>query len=93
MLVRPPLAGETEARLHLVEDEEGLVLVGEAPKLPEELGTEVIVAALALDGLDDDRGDVVRIARERASAAAIESSLALATASRFSPSSGNIDLR
>ena len=30
----------------------------------QELGTEVVVAAFALDRLDDERGDVVRVLRE-----------------------------
>ncbi len=55
VLEGPPAAGGAEAGLHLVEDEQELVLVGELAQPAEELGAEVVVAALALDRLDDER--------------------------------------
>ena len=65
MLVRPHLPGEPDARLHLVHDEEALVLVGASRSQGlQELRAEVVVAALGLDGLDDDGGDVVGVVRE-----------------------------
>ncbi len=62
---RPPLAGRAEAGLHLVEDEQELVFVGELAQLLEELGAEVVVAAFALDRLDDESRDVVSVLRHR----------------------------
>ena len=53
-----------DAGLHLVHDEEALVLAGQALQGLQELGAEVVVAALGLDGLDDDGGDVVRVVGE-----------------------------
>jgi hypothetical protein len=57
--MRPHAAGEAHAGLHLVEDEQRLIFVREVAQRPQELGTEMIVAALGLDGLDEDAGDVV----------------------------------
>ena len=54
VLEAPPAAGGAEAGLHLVEDEQHLVLVGDLPQRAQELGAEVVVAALGLDRLDDD---------------------------------------
>ena len=45
-------------RLHFVEDQEHLVLVADLAQLLQQLAAEMIVAAFALDRLDDDRGDV-----------------------------------
>ena len=59
VLERPHLAGQADAGLHLVEDQQHVVLVAELADGAEELGTEVVVAALALDRLHDERGDVV----------------------------------
>ncbi len=58
VLVGPPLAGGAEARLDLVEDEQEFVAVGEVAQGLQELGAEVVVAALALDGLDDQARDL-----------------------------------
>ena len=52
VLVRPHAAGEADAGLHLVEDEQRLVLVREVAQRAQELGAEVVVAALGLDRLD-----------------------------------------
>ena len=54
-----------DARLDLVEDQEELELVGERAQAAEELGAEVVVAALALDRLEDEGRDVVRRRRRR----------------------------
>ena len=61
LLPAPHRAGQSDARLDLVEDQQELVLVGERAQALEELGAEVVVAALALDRLDDQRRDVVGI--------------------------------
>ena len=50
-------------RLHFVENEEHLVLVADLAQRPQPFAAEMIVAAFALDRLDDDRGDVDRRAR------------------------------
>jgi hypothetical protein len=65
MIVGPEPAGQPDPCLHLVEHEQRLVLVGKAPQLAQELDPEVIVAALGLYRLDDDRRDVVLPLRER----------------------------
>ena len=46
------------AALHFVENEEHFVLVANAAKRLQPFAAEMIVAAFALDRLDDDRGDV-----------------------------------
>ena len=59
VLEGPHLAGDADAGLHLVEDEQHLVLVAELADGAEELGAEVVVAAFALDRLHDEGRDVV----------------------------------
>lgn len=63
VVVGPELAGGADARLDLVDDEEHVVLLGQLAQAAEEVGRGVVVAALALDGLDDDGrgGDVPRL--------------------------------
>lgn len=63
VVVGPELAGGADARLDLVDDEEHVVLPGQLAQAAEEVGRGVVVAALALDGLDDDGGggDVPRL--------------------------------
>lgn len=63
VVVGPELARGADARLDLVDDEEDVVLAGEGAQAAEEVGGGVVVAALALDGLDDDGrgGDVPRL--------------------------------
>ena len=53
--------GQAHAGLHLVEDEQHVVLVAERTHAGEELGTEMVVAAFPLDRLEDERGDVVAV--------------------------------
>ena len=65
MLPGPHLAGDAHAALHLVEDEEHFVLVAYLAQLLEELGAEVVVAALALYRLDDDGGYAVGVVHQR----------------------------
>ncbi len=60
----PGLAGAEEARLHLVEHQQRLVLVRVAPQAPQELGAKMVVAALALHGLDQDRRDLLAVLAE-----------------------------
>ena len=62
-LVRPPLARGAEARLHFVEDQQELVTVCQDAELLQELGAEVVVAALTLDGLHNEAGDVIGVLR------------------------------
>jgi hypothetical protein len=49
-----PLSGAAEAALDLVEDEEGVELVGKAARLGEELAGAEVDSALAQDGFDED---------------------------------------
>ena len=66
VLVRPHLPGEADAGLDLVHDEEALVLAAMPLQRLQELRAEVVVAALGLDGLDDDGRDVVGVVGEGA---------------------------
>ena len=50
----PPLAGAADAALHFVDDEQDAVLVADAAQFLHEDGGRDHVAALALDGLDED---------------------------------------
>ena len=59
MLDRPHLAGPPGAGLDLVGDEQDAVLVADPAQALEEAVLGDDVAALALDRLDDDRGDLV----------------------------------
>ena len=65
LLVGPRGAGHAAAGLHLVEHEQRVVLVAQRLHRLEELGAHVVVAALALDRLGDEAGDVVRVRGER----------------------------
>ena len=64
MLISPHLARKAHTRLHLVDDEHELVLIGERAQLLEELVPKVVVPSLTLDGLDDESRDVVLVLRE-----------------------------
>ena len=59
----PHAAGAPDAALHLVGDEHDAVRGAEVAQLAEPARGRDDVAALALDRLDDDRGDVARVAR------------------------------
>src|SRR5439155_700350 len=59
MLEAPHSSGEPDAGLHFIEDQQHVVFVAELPHGPEELGAEMVVAALSLDRLHDERGDFV----------------------------------
>ena len=65
MLPEPGLARTVKTRLDFIEDQHGVFFVGELAKPGEKLGAEVIVATLALHGLDDDRGNLVAMFCER----------------------------
>jgi len=56
-----PLAGAGQAGLDLVGHEKDAVGVAQAAQLQHELGRRRVEAALALDRLDDDRGDPARL--------------------------------
>ena len=60
VLDREHPAGAAEAGLHLVDDEDDPVPVADRAHAREELRRRDDEAALALDGLDDDRRDVLR---------------------------------
>ena len=72
MLPAPHRAGGAEAGLHLVEDQQRLALVGDPAQGREELAAEVVVPALALDRLEDDRGDLVYLTGKEKFRAIIE---------------------
>lgn len=54
VVVGPELASGTDASLHLVDDQEHAVLLGDLAQTTEEGGRGVVVATLGLDGLNDD---------------------------------------
>ena len=64
LLIGPGGAGHADAGLHLVHHEQRVELAAQHLHRLQELGAEVIVAALALDRLGDEAGDVVRVGLE-----------------------------
>ena len=56
MLAAPVTAGRPHAALHFVKNEKDVVLIGDFSQFLQPLATEMIVTALPLNGLDDDRG-------------------------------------
>jgi hypothetical protein len=60
VLDREHLPGAAEPRLDLVDDEQDPVLVAQVAQARHELLRRDVVAALALDGLDEDRRHVLR---------------------------------
>ena len=58
MLAAPVAAGRAHPALHFVENEEHFVLVADPAQRLQPFAAEMIVAAFALDRLDNDRGDV-----------------------------------
>ena len=59
MLDRPHAPGTAEPGLHLVDHEHDAVLVADPAHAAQELPRRDDESALALDGLDDDRGDLL----------------------------------
>src|SRR5436190_19300814 len=60
MLTTPIPSRDSHTALHFIEDEQEVVLVAETAQGLQKLASKMVVTALALDGLDDDRGDIVR---------------------------------
>src|SRR4051794_27241112 len=60
MLHREHLAGAAHARLHFVGNQQDAVLFAQRPQIAVKLGRRNDVAPLALNWLDDDRGDLLR---------------------------------
>ena len=63
-LMGPPFAGNANASLDFVENEECFVFVAKFAQPLQELWTEMVVAPFTLDRLDDDCGNVVLIVDE-----------------------------
>ena len=59
VLVGPELSGGTDTGLHLIDDEENVVALGDFAQAAEESGRGVVVTSLGLDGLDDNGGNGV----------------------------------
>lgn len=57
VLVGPELASSTDTSLDFINNEEGLVLVGDLLQLVEEIGGSVVVTTLRLNRLDDHSSD------------------------------------
>ena len=58
MLAAPVAPGCTHAALHFIENEEDIGFVANFSQLLQPLATEMVVAALALNGLDNNGADV-----------------------------------
>ena len=58
MLTTPRLAGDAEAALDFVKDQQHFMLVANPPQGPQELTPEMVVSALALNGFDDNGRDI-----------------------------------
>ena len=61
VLDRPHAAGAADAALYFVGDERDAVRVADCAQLRKPTGRRHDVAALTLNGLDEDRGDVFRV--------------------------------
>ena len=87
VLAREHLAGTPDAGLHLVEDQQDAVPVAQRPQAGEEPVRRHEVAALALDRLDQDRGDLARrhVAGEQHVLDVVEDGLALVGAGEQRP--------
>lgn len=59
VVVGPELAGGTHTSLHLINNEEDVVALGDLTQATEEGRGGVVVTTLRLDGLDDNSGDGV----------------------------------
>ena len=58
MLAAPVLAGDAHARLHFVKDQQHVVFIADPAKRLQPFAAKMVVAAFALDRLNDDGGDV-----------------------------------
>jgi len=58
VLTAPVAASCAHAALHFIENQEQIVLVANIPQSLEPFGAKMIIAPFALDGFDDDGGDV-----------------------------------
>src|SRR4051794_16294329 len=58
MFTAPILAGDSHTTLDFIEDQEDIILVADLSQQLEKLAAEMIVAALTLNRLDDDRGNI-----------------------------------
>ena len=58
MFAAPVAACRAHAALHLVENEKDIVFIANLSQLLQPFATEMVVAALPLDGLDDNGADI-----------------------------------
>src|SRR5690606_3358701 len=58
-------AGAAKSALHFVDDQPGIILVGDLPKARQKVGMRHDHAAFATDRLDDDAGDVGSLPLQR----------------------------
>lgn len=64
VLMRPEAPRRPYPRLHLIINEHHVILIGQLPKRLHKLRPEVVIPALALDGLYDDRTNVIPMLHE-----------------------------
>jgi hypothetical protein len=58
VLKRPPLSRETHARLHLVEDQQSFMAIGDLSEGAQKLAPEMVIPTLPLNWLDQNRCDL-----------------------------------
>src|SRR5437879_10824578 len=58
MFAAPHAAGHADAALHFIENQKDVVRVANFAQLLQPFAAEMVVAAFALDRLDNDRADV-----------------------------------
>ena len=59
-LMRPELAGNADAGLHFIVDQQQVLFIAQLPQLPGKFGPDVVVAPFALNRFDNNGGNIVR---------------------------------
>ena len=64
MQTAPVFAGDAHAALHFVKNQQYVVFIAQAAQQFKKFGTEMPVPAFALDGFNDNGGNVCRLLRQ-----------------------------
>src|SRR6202522_769265 len=64
MLAAPVFAGDAHAALHFVKNQQNIVVVAQTAEQLKKFGSEMVVAAFALNWFKDNGGDVHGLLRE-----------------------------